>query len=279
MRFVDPESEIEKPIVKKAQEDVGDLVDYFPIEDLPSRYCFYPKETMLYGRRMNVAEVKKIAQLNKDNFEFIINTILTNTIKGIDVRDIKQGDKLYLVLWLRANTFRDNSFKVKFLCPNCLDILDKKIKENKDYVPTEKEMEQSEFHFDLSQLEVKYLPETFNRKFKCSNYDIEIVYESVSNKQYRDSIKKDNPDFDDEILDTASNIGKIDGKEYMLTEKYNILSNKIDPESYMKLEEYIKQNMFGFKENMQVSCNKCGGVVPVGITFCREFMLPQFRLS
>jgi hypothetical protein len=277
MRFVDPEQDIKSKQVPK--EETKDLIDYFPINDIPSRHFFYHNSTKILGRRMNVSEVKKAAHLNSDNFDFIINSILSSAISGVDIGDIKVGDKFYLMLWLRANTFRDNSFKVDYNCPLCLNELDKKLKADKDYKPTEKELETSRFHFDLSQLKINYLPEDFNRRKKYGDLEIEIDYESVSMEEYKNTLIKDDPQLDKEILEVAANIGRINGKEYMLTEKYHILSNEMDPEHYVELEEYINKNKFGIADTMIVTCNKCGGKPPIGVTFCREFMLPKIGLS
>ena len=38
---------------------------------------------------------------------------------GIDTSSILVGDKLYLTLWLRANTYPQSGYSVGFECPSC----------------------------------------------------------------------------------------------------------------------------------------------------------------
>jgi len=274
--MVDPNEEIKH---QKQQEQNQDLIDFFPINDIPSRGYFYSDGTKIYGRRLNVSEVKKLAQLNEDNFDEVVDTVIQSTIKGIDILDLKRQDKLYILFWLRANSFRDNNFKVDFTCPFCLDKLKEKLEKDKTYKPTQEELQSSFFHFKLEHLQINYLPEKFKKEYDCDGHSIEIDYESVRDQRYRESHFAKNKELDFEILELASNLGKIDGKEYMLSERYKFLSTKISPEGYVKLESYVKKNEFGFKDVMIVKCNKCGGDAPVGVTFCKEFMLPKIEIS
>ena len=49
----------------------------------------------------------------------IINDILRRTTRGFDVEEILISDKLYIIFWLRANTYKESGFTVPFNCTKC----------------------------------------------------------------------------------------------------------------------------------------------------------------
>jgi hypothetical protein len=114
MRIEDiDEQEVVVPKKEEPKENV------FFIEDLPSKYKLYPEGTKLYGRPLNVREVKKLSALNEHNFDIIIKEVLSTAITGYPISDILSGDKLYLIFWLRANTYKDARFVTPFICDEC----------------------------------------------------------------------------------------------------------------------------------------------------------------
>ena len=103
-RMVDVDEVIDVPkVVEQKLED-----NFFPIDDLPSRYKLYPEGTKIFGRTLKVSEVKKLTTMNENNFNVILKDILTATLRGIDIEDICVADKVYIIFWLRANTFKNS---------------------------------------------------------------------------------------------------------------------------------------------------------------------------
>ena len=82
--------------------------NYYRILDLPSKFKFYPSNVQISARPLKVIEIKKLSALNDTNFNFIINDILSKAISGININKLFIADKIYLLFWLRANTYRDS---------------------------------------------------------------------------------------------------------------------------------------------------------------------------
>ena len=100
-------------------QDTKKEENYHEITDLPSKYRLYPKGTKIFARPLKVLEVKALASINEDNANYIINDTLSKTIQGITIDDLVVADKLYLVFWLRANTYRESGYVVDFYCRHC----------------------------------------------------------------------------------------------------------------------------------------------------------------
>ncbi len=90
--------------------------NYLPIEDLPSKYRLYPEGTKILARPLKVDEVKLLASMDENNYNFVMNDILKRTVKGIDVNDILVDDKHFIIFWLRANTYKNSGYELEFFC-------------------------------------------------------------------------------------------------------------------------------------------------------------------
>jgi len=98
---------------------VDSAIGFYPINDLPSKYKLYPQGTIIYGRPLRVIEVKQLSQMGEENSGNVINSILRSATKGIKIEDILIADKVYILFWLRANTYKDSGYKVDFNCLKC----------------------------------------------------------------------------------------------------------------------------------------------------------------
>lgn len=235
-------------------------VQFFEIKDLPSRFKFYSKGTKILGRRLTVPEVKKLAEINSENFDFVIDSVLEQAIKGININDMRSFDKIYIILWLRANTYKETGYVIEEIkCIHC----EKKF----------------DYDFDLEKLEIIYLKDNFNSLLTFGNKTVEITFQTVSSTKELEEVKKNNKELDLEDITLSSNLGKINNKDLALLEKYNFVRDELSPSEYIRLKEYILQNEFGFKEFVNVKCTSCGGNVPVGITFCSEFFIPRYKIK
>lgn len=241
---------------------VSDMTNYWEIKDLPSKGRLYPEGTVILGRPLKVIEIKKITSMNESNGDFILNDVLSKCIKGIDVNKLYIADKIYILLWLRSNTFKDSSYVVNFKCNKC-----------------EKE---SVFHFEVDQLEVKQLSDDYNldNEIRVGNDVIKYEYLTINDELYIDRFKEINSkvvsEVDDELLSMAQMIKEINGKNLGLMEKYFWITN-IGPGEFSYLKTYINKNGMGVKPYINVTCKKCGGVSPVGITFREDFFLPEYQ--
>jgi hypothetical protein len=262
MQMIDPKDEIKKEQPIPVQE-AKSTIEYWPIEDIPSKYKLYPANTKILGRPLKVPEVKKLALMNENNFNFVINEVLKSSIQGINIDDLLVADKVYIIMWLRANTYRESGYIMPFKCSQC-----------------EKE---SSYEFNLDALEIKYIKDDYDplKLIELKTGDnllysyLKVKDEQIANKfkqSYINSMFK----IDDEILDLAITIRSINGKEMSTLEKYEFI-NTLKAEDYVYLISYIKQYDIGIKPYINAKCTECGGITPVGITFSGSFFIPGYK--
>lgn len=247
--------------------DYNDLnnSNYWKIDNLPSRGLLYPEGTVILGRPLKVIEVKKLSSLTDGNADFIIKDILRRTIKGINIDDIYIADKLFLILWLRANSFRDSSYVTEFHCDKCgCD---------------------SDFHFDIDNIEIQYLSDEYlhNNGLKLqSGHSIKIKFLTIGDSDKIERFKEVNKgtfmEFDSELLTIASMISEIDGSSKSLLERYQFVLG-LDPQDFSLIVSYIDKFGMGLKPFMNVKCNKCGGTSQMAITFHKSFFFPSYKFE
>jgi len=264
MQIIDPKDEVKK--VAEIIQEVKPEIEYWPIEDIPSKYKLYPVGTSILGRQLKVPEVKKLALINENNFNFVINEILKVATKGINIDDLLLGDKIYIIMWLRCNTYREPGYDLSFQCSQC----------DKD----------STYEFTLDKLNIKYIRDDFsydklNTTLKNGD-NITFKFLTVKDEQialkfkqtYANSNMKVN---DEDILNIANSIITINGKEDSLLNKYGYVNNLKSTE-YAYINSYIKQFDIGVRYGVDATCKLCGGVTPVGITFQGDFFIPEYTL-
>lgn len=259
---------LQNKAINKAAEDNPMIMpennaNYWTIEGLPSRYKLYPEGTKIYGRPLKVLEIKKLSSINDTNADYVINEVLRKTIKGIKIDDLYIADKLFIVFWLRANTYRDSGYIVNFTCSKC---------------ETE-----SNYHFEINNLEVQNIGEDFdpNKEIKLKSGDIvKINFLTVSDSLIIERFKEMNTklfgEIDNELINIAAMIKEINGNNSSLLEKYRFIL-EMDPGDFSYISQYIEKNGMGIKPYMNVKCNKCGGTAPVGITFHTSFLFPDSK--
>lgn len=257
------------PLLKSLQEVNAPAVDssnYWFIDTLPTKYRLYPEGTKIEARPLKVIEVKKLSSMNESNADYIINDILRRTIRGIKIDNIYLADKLYIIFWLRNNTFRDSSYVVDFRCPKC----------DKD----------SKYHFELNNLKVDYLKEDYdpNKEINLKSGDkLKLRYLKIFDELAFERFKEINgelfDEIDDQLLGLSQMINTVNGKpiEDML-ERYKYVL-ELDPQDFSYISTYIDKYSIGVDPIMNVECQLCGGTSPMGITFRGEFFLPKCTIE
>lgn len=251
MKMVDPNEEVKEVIPVQVTDP-----EFWPIEDLPSKYLLYPKGIKIFGRPLKLIEVKKLSLLNEENFDITINTVLASAIRGIQIEDLLIADKLYIIFWLRANTYREPGYEVSFFCDKCEKM--------------------SNYMFTLDNLSVVYLKEDFlqNNIFNNLTLGFLTVAEELEVKKF----KKSSTEIDDEIVNVAATVKLIDGKKETIQKKYSYLI-EMKPTEYVKLKSIITKYEIGVNGNLKVKCQKCGGEAQVGVTFRPNFFLPDYTVG
>lgn len=251
----EPETKIEE--VKKDPNS-----NYLPIETLPSKYKHYSVSNIL-ARPLNVSEVKLLASMDSNNYDFIMNDILKRSTKMIDVGDIFVSDKYFIIFWLRANTYKNSGYEMDFQCGTC----------NKN----------SKYNFNVDVLDVEYIKDSVNideeKALPNSGDKIVIKYKRIKDEtKLKDFIKRSKntiTKYDEEILDIASSVSKINGEEMSLLNKYEFVE-KMHPVDFSFLISYIDSVSFGVKHEIKALCGDCKEVTPIGVTFRPEFFIPKY---
>lgn len=247
---------------QEVKVDVGDTLDFWEIkvDELPSKGRLYSEDIKIYGRRLKVKEVKKLAFMTDYDMEDIIKEVLKSAIKGINIDDLYDDDKLYLIFWLRANTYREPGYRISFFCSNCNT--------------------ESTYDFQLENLSIKYIKDDNNYNIVLSNGD-EIKLKNIQIKDRERiknfKIKHTNFKIDSELLELASMIETINDENRDLMNRYDYISNKIDAIDYAKIETRKDEISFGINYLMNVTCSNCKGVSETGVTFRKEFFIPKYK--
>lgn len=238
--------------------------NFWKIEGLPSKGRFYPEGTEILGRPMKVLEVKKVSSITEDNGEYILNDVIRKTTTGIDINNMYVADKLYIIFWLRANTYRESGYVVPFACPKC----EKK----------------SEYHFDINNLEVQNLSDDFSpdKEIKVGNATIKYDYLRVKDELYINRFRELNAEavgqVDAELLAIAQMIKTINGQSKTLLEKYYWITD-IEPGDFSYLKTYIEKKGMGIKPIVRVECKDCGGTGLVPVAFQESFFIPEYKFE
>lgn len=254
-------SEISPPIM----ETHMDNSNYYSIEGLPSRYRLYKSGTKITGRPLKVIEVKKLSSLMEGNADYIVNDILRRTIRGINVEDILVADKLFLILWLRANTYRDSGYVVDFTCSKC--------------------DQDSQYHFDLNNLDVQELSDEYipdNEITLKSGNRVNIRFLTIGDELKRSRFKEMNlksvGEIDDDLLNISMMLTDLNNPNMSMIEKYYWVMN-MEPGDFTYIASYIQKYGMGIKPYVNVKCDNCGGTGPVGISFRSDFFLPNYKFE
>lgn len=242
-----------------------DNSNYYNIEGLPSDYRLYPTGTKILGRPLKVIEVKKLTSLMEGNADFIVNDILRRTLRGIRVEDILVADKLFLILWLRANTYRESGYVVDFTCTKC--------------------EQESQYHFELDNLEVQKLSPEYDPNKTITlmsgakvNLRFLTIGDELKINRFKEMNAKAIGEIDPELLNIANMLTNVSRPEMSMMEKYYWVTN-MNPGDFSYIASYIEKFGMGIKPYVNVKCSNCGGTGPVGISFRGDFFLPSYKFE
>jgi hypothetical protein len=250
---------VEKLLSEAAKMSSEDYSRMVPIENLPSLYKLYSEK--IYGRPLKVVELKKLSNINEGNMSSCMSDILKSCLKGINHDDIAVGDKLYLILWLRANTYPQSGYSVPCMCNQC--------------------EAESTYNFKIDDVEMKTIrtDADISGPVEMSNGDqIGFKYITIGDEQrvqkFKASMRSSLSKFDDDTLTLASAVISINGEKKSLMEVHDYLHSS--PEIYSRVLGHLNEFDFGIKSVMNVICEECGGTTPVGISFRSDFFIPKY---
>jgi hypothetical protein len=252
-KMIDPETQ---PKVKDSIPEVPITENYWEIKDFPSQSRFYNGQK-IFGRPLKVLDLKKLAAMDDSNTTETIETIIRRCTKGINVEEILTPDKLYILFWLRYNTYKDKGYQVKYSCQHC----------NKE----------TEYFFDLNMLDVTNLSEEMYQKMNVKISSGEIVklrYQTMGiEKEVEAFTKKYSNDplfeMDEDVLNLAACISGMP-----LKNRYQWLVD-LNPSDYGKLESVMDEIGIGVVPFITATCKLCKGENLLGTSFRTQFLFPS----
>lgn len=258
---VQSEEVVQKVVEKKPEGN------YLEITDLPSRFKFYPEGIKLYGRPLKVSEIKKLTAMDEFNYNEIIKDVLSASIKGIDIDEIYNADKLYLIFWLRARTYKNANFVTNYVCEHC--------------------KRKTEYHINMDMFDIEYLDEDFEMKpltLLNSGHVLEFDFLKIRDEQkileFQKMIQKNLTKYDDDTITMAGMIKKIDGKNVGIGKACEFIASLEDePEDYAQLNSHVLKLDFGIVPEIKAVCthSDCKKVNHRPISFRPEFFIPEFK--
>lgn len=248
---------------KKAAMEPDDFAKFLKIENLPSKYLYYPEGVSLYGRPLNIRELKKISTMTANNAATMIDDVLRSATRGLPFEEILISDKLYILLWLRANTYPESGYSVPFSCQECNT--------------------ETSYDFKVDDIDINYIREDikFEDPVELPTGDfVTFKYPKVKDEhriqKFKDSVRKSLSKYDDDTLSLTMVIDNVNGKNLSVMEAYTFVSNT---KIYSQIKGYSSDFNFGISSVINVKCNGCGGQTQTGLTFRDDFVIPSYRFT
>jgi hypothetical protein len=267
-------------------------LDYLSIDinELPLG-IFYQIGTQIKIRAAKVHEVQNYSVVDDKNFLDVtekMNQLLSSCIKFTlpngnqgSYKDVKDGDRLYLVFMIRELTFqKGNSLAKEVDCPHCSNVFSIPFRAtaNTEYPKT------FENHIMPKSIE-KY----YNEKIKCFEFEIadnmyrlapptigiqELFYSDIKTKVQNQK----NP-----------NVSFLKIIPYLLWDRNTITDagikakeeefKKMDMNTFQIINQAVDKMVFGLK-GLKMTCSECGGEVHADMSFPNGasslFVIPDF---
>ena len=240
--------------LQQHQPDVGDAVDKIlenlpseleEIIELPSRAKFYILKEPTEGvkiRPMNFSDEKAIVQAsNKDS----INILLSRCVSNVEVNQLLQFDKLYLLMKIREISFGSN-YSVNTVCESCNG--------------------KNEVTYDIASFRIKQIPEDLEDPR-------EVVLEMIGKTaQVRFPRVQDEAHIlnNEKVMDNLWRfVSSIDGNENKAV--ISKVIQKLPSKDVHILMNEIFGSDYGLDTKGQLKCDLCGHVqiseLPIGTDF------------
>ena len=232
---------------------------YHYVNILPSKYRCYPQGTKIFSRPLKVLEIKHLATMNEETADMVIDEVLRDSVQGIDVNDLVVADKIFIIMWQRAQTYRGDEFSIPFTCPVC--------------------GHEGRYTFDITRVEIDDVVDDFSMdtEYDIGGRKVQLDQPRVKDLAETKKYTMEHPDADVEILTSiAYRIWKIDGNEVSLDEAYHFTVD-MNPADFVKLNGICAKTEMKVKPTVMVKCEKCEKEVPARVSFRPDFFIPSYR--
>ncbi len=214
---------------KENIEEVKVESNYIFVEDLPSKYKFYPADTKIYIKPLSVKQVKALAGLTENNFNLIINSVLNESIKGIKVDDLLINDKIYIIFYLRALTYKEALYEIDYFCDKC--------------------SKETTYNFSVDVLNVNYVKDNISLSFNLpvSKDNVTLKFKTIKDESRIEEFIKINSnqikDFDEDIFNISYDISEVNNAKISSLKSYEYILN-MNPADFSYLLSYMEKINF-----------------------------------
>lgn len=226
-------------------------------EMMPSKGVGY--NTAMYVTPLTTQDLKNLNTMTEENATARINGVLASCVHGVPLKDILQGDKLWLLFYIRSVTYDDFPIFIKYKCKDC--------------------GRQGIHKVTMKNLNVRYYKDTYEKFLELpkSGAKVELRLPTIRYEDRANSLKNQadlKQAFDPEILDLCIYIESINGERASVIEAYNFLFN-MNAYDFSVFSNYLLDNNFGIVPTVKIPC-ECGMEIEQGIGFTPDFFMPNF---
>lgn len=268
IRMVDPADIIEDKIASDAIKPKFKKDNFHKIDGLPSNYLLYPEGTEIFGRPLNVKEVKVLSEMDETNVNEIVNRVFSTATYGYPVEKMLEADKFYIIFWLRANTYKNSGYEIPFTCSKC-----------------EKE---THYDFNVDAINVKRMSslEDIEKEITLpdSQNQIRVKLLTVEDRSRVEGTKKmfsrsSVIEIDEDILEMAAKLLSVNGQDVPnLKDRYDYIVSLSAPD-YAYLDSFMSHLDIGVIPVIEAKCGHpgCGGMTLVEVRFQSDFFIPKYK--
>ena len=226
-------------------------------EILPSKGVAYKKP--IYVTPLTTQDLKNLNTMTEENATARINGVLFSCIHGISYKDILEGDKLWLLFYIRSVTYDDFPIFIKYKCKEC--------------------GRQGVHKVTMKNLNVRHLKDDYVPTLelpKCGD-KLTLRLPSIRNEDRANSLKNNeqfNQSLDPELLDLCIYIEALNDEEVKTFDAYQYLL-KMNAYDFSVYSNYLLDYNFGIVPSVEIPC-ACGTTVVEGIGFTSDFFMPNF---
>ena len=229
--------------------------------DLPSKGLTYDIPlSEIKIRPLKGGDEKLLAELSVDNIEIKYLALLKNkikngdpVIKGIDPSKLTLGDRLYILLWLRINSYSP-IFKSSLVCQNCF--------------------KEVHIDIDLTKIEEKSLPEDFKQPYEIilANSDKLFLRLFTIDDEIK-SYEKEKRDGTESTYLYRLALSMVDSRSIL--ERISYLED-LPSSDLAKIKYFHESHIHGpILDNIAYTCPKCQEVGQLTLPFRPNWLLPS----
>ena len=231
-------------------------------ELLPSKGKFYPDDIKV--KKLSPIDLKNLSTMTANTIDGIMNSTIAHCVSGINVNDILIGDKFWFIFYLRQLTYNDMPFNIKYHCENC--------------------EKYGIYQMTFKDIQTNYLADDFNTNVTLDNGDeIELCFPTIGNEITMNQMLREpekysvTGELDDQMLNIAFHIKKLNGKEISIMKAYEYITSGIDGYSFSTFCNAMADVNFGIKPYITIVCEKCNKEIYETVNISPEYFLPKIK--